>query len=270
MLKTEQRNPRTTHIDKMSTIEMVRIINDENRRSVEAVEAALDSVAKAIDLVAAAFEKGGRLIYFGAGTSGRIAMMDATECPPTYGVDPGMVVPVMAGGEKAFLHAAENEEDQADCGENDLLALTPTANDVIMGISASGGAAYVEAAMRKAKSIGCKTLSLASNHPCKISELADVAIYTDTGAEVITGSTRMKAGNAQKFVLNMITTCAMVKTGKVYENMMVNLKPTNVKLKGRMCRIVADACGVSEEEALALLEEHGFVIREVLKAKGKI
>ena len=261
MLETEKRNPRTTHMDKADTMTMLRLINDENYRSVQAVEAALGSIADAVDAVADAFTKGGRLIYVGAGTSGRIASADAAECPPTYGVDPGQVITIIAGGEPALTRASENAEDLSEAGVNDLLAVDVTSRDVVMGISASGGAAYVAAALAKAKEIGCVTISLSSNSPCKIADIADIAIFTDTGAEVITGSTRMKAGNAQKMVLNMITTCAMVKTGKVYENLMINLKPTNRKLKHRMVTIVADILSCDENEAEARLNESDWNIR---------
>ena len=261
MLETEKRNPRTTHMDKADTMTMLRLINDENYRSVQAVEAALGSIADAVDAVADAFTKGGRLIYVGAGTSGRIASADAAECPPTYGVDPGQVITIIAGGEPALTRASENAEDLSEAGVNDLLAVDVTSRDVVMGISASGGAAYVAAALAKAKEIGCVTISLSSNSPCRIADIADIAIFTDTGAEVIAGSTRMKAGNAQKMVLNMITTCAMVKTGKVYGNLMINLKPTNRKLKRRMVTIVSDILGCGEVEAEARLNESDWNIR---------
>ena len=269
MLETEKRNPRTTHMDKADTMTMLRLINDENYRSVQAVEAALSSIADAVDAVADAFTKGGRLIYVGAGTSGRIASADAAECPPTYGVDPGQVITIIAGGKSALTRASENAEDLSEAGVNDLLAVDVTSRDVVMGISASGGAAYVAAALAKAKEIGCVTISLSSNSPCKIADIADIAIFTDTGAEVITGSTRMKAGNAQKMVLNMITTCAMVKTGKVYENLMINLKPTNRKLKRRMVTIVSDILGCGEVEAETRLEECGWSIRDAVDRIGQ-
>ena len=270
MRKTEQRNPKTTHFSEMSSLEMVKIINEENMNSVRAVEAALEDVARAIDAVSEAFLKGGRLIYVGAGTSARIAVMDAAECPPTYGVDYNTVITVMAGGRDAMFRAAENEEDSAEKGRADLLAKDIKACDVVMGISASGGAEYVASAMRAAKEIGCTTISLASNYDTKIGALADVEIVCDTGAEVITGSTRMKAGNSQKFVLNMITTCAMSKTGKVYENLMINLRPTNIKLRHRMIGIVSDICEVDEARAEELLEENEFSIRKVFEKFGKV
>ena len=268
MHATEMRNERTTHIDKMSTMEMLTVINDENRRSVEAVQATLPQIAKAVEAVAAAFEKGGRLFYVGAGTSGRIAVMDAAECPPTFGVDYGQVVAIIAGGQKTLVRAAENEEDNEEQGIADLLAHSITEKDVVMGISASGNAAYVTGALKKAKDLGCVTVSLSSNLPCRIADVADIAIFADTGAEVITGSTRMKAGNAQKFVLNMITTGAMIKTGKVYENLMINLRPTNEKLTRRVISIVREITGADEETAKKALDENGWNIRDTVKALG--
>ena len=270
MKSTEMRNPRTTHIDRESTINMLRLINDENMNSVRATEAALPEIAAATDAVAEAFAKGGRLIYVGAGTSGRIAVMDAAECPPTYGVDYNTVITVMAGGKETMFRAAEAEEDSAEMGRRDLLAKEPTANDVVMGISASGGAAYVVAALECAREVGCVTVALTNNKPCAMGEVADIHIFVDTGAEVITGSTRMKAGNSQKFVLNMITTSAMIKSGRVYENLMINLRPTNKKLKARMIGIVADICEVDATRAELLLEENEFSIRKVFEKEGKL
>lgn len=270
MSRTEQRNPKTTHFSRESTTDMLKIINEENMNSVNAVGDAIDDIAKAVDAVTEAFLKGGRLIYIGAGTSGRMAVMDAAECPPTFGVDYDTVIAIMAGGRDAMFRAAENVEDSAEAGRADLLAKKPTSLDVVMGISASGNAEYVASAMRSAKEIGCVTVSLSSNESCKIGDIADIPIFVNTGAEVISGSTRMKAGNSQKFVLNMITTCAMAKTGKVYENLMINLRPTNIKLKRRMVGIVAEICEVDDDKALLLLEEHEFSIRKVFETYGKV
>ena len=270
MSRTEKRNPRTTNFNKESTVTMLQIINDENMNSVRAVGDAIEDIAKAVDAVTEAFLRGGRLIYVGAGTSGRMAVMDAAECPPTFGVDYDTVITVMAGGRDAMFKAAEGVEDSAELGRGDLLDKNPTNLDVVMGISASGNAEYVASAMRAAREIGCVTISLSSNEDCKIGRIADIPIFVDTGAEVISGSTRMKAGNSQKFVLNMITTCAMAKTGKVYENLMINLRPTNIKLKGRMIGIVAEICGVDDDEALRLLEENDFSIRKVFEKFGKV
>ena len=266
MLPTETRNPKTTHIDEMDTLSMLRVMNEENRVSVDAVETALNEVAKAVEAVAAAFKKGGRLFYVGAGTSGRIAVMDAAECPPTFGVSPDTVNAIIAGGQRTMIRAAEGEEDSATAGREDSLACHLTEKDVVMGISASGGADYVYAALCAAKERGCTTISLSSNSPTLIESAADIAIATPTGAEVITGSTRLKAGNAQKLVLNMISTCAMVKTGKVYENLMINLAPTNKKLRERVIRIVTDILACDREDAIARLEAHDWSIRAVVDA----
>ena len=267
MNKTEMRNPKTTHIDKASTKEMLRLINDENMRSVEAVGEAIDSIALAVDAITEALREGGRLIYVGAGTSGRLASQDAAECPPTYGVDYNTVIAVVAGGPSALVRAAENIEDKGDAGVEAVKAVELSSRDVVMGISASGNATFVAEAMLYAKSLGCKTVSLANNEKTKIGDIADYPIFCDTGAEVITGSTRMKAGNSQKMVMNMITTSVMIKLGKVYENMMINLKPTNVKLRDRMIRIVLEIIPeISYAEAEALLEENGFFIPTAIEA----
>jgi len=263
---TEQRNPNTMHIDTASTAEMLRMISDENMNSVRAVEKALPQIAPAVDAAAKAIAQGGRIIYVGCGTSGRIACADAAECPPTFGVDYDTVIAVIAGGESALVRASENAEDSAEKGRADLLARNITAKDIVIGISASGGAAYVESALRTAKEAGCTTVSVACNPGSRIEKAADFPIVTETGAEVISGSTRMKAGNAQKMVLNMISTGAMVKTGKVYENLMINLRPTNIKLRARMIGIVSDILGTDAEESERLLEENGFVIREAIRA----
>ena len=269
MSRTEKRNPRTTNFSKESTVTMLQIINDENMNSVRAVGDAIEDIAKAVDAVTEAFLNGGRLIYVGAGTSGRMAVMDAAECPPTFGVDHNTVITVMAGGRDAMFKAAEGEEDSAEMGKADLLEKNPTSRDVVMGISASGNAEYVASAMRTAKEIGCVTVSLSSNDDCKIGQIADIPIFVNTGAEVISGSTRMKAGNSQKFVMNMISTCAMAKTGKVYENLMINLKPSNKKLARRMVGIVRDILKCDEQKAEKLLEKYNWSIRAVVDGEEK-
>lgn len=265
MQLTEMRNPKTTHIDKMNVADIIRIINEENMNSVLSVEKAIPQIEKAIELVVEALNNGGRLIYVGAGTSGRLALVDASECPPTFGVDYNTVVAIMAGGDRAIRHAAEGAEDSATESVKALEEINLSSKDVVMGISASGNAEYVVSALKYAKTSGCKTISHSSNQKCKISDVSHVHIFTDTGAEVVTGSTRMKAGNAQKFVLNMISTTAMIKTGKVYENLMINLKPTNIKLKDRMIRIVADILNIEYDNALKTLEDNDFSIKEAIK-----
>jgi len=267
MFETEKRNPKTTHIDKASTAEIIAMINEANYESVRAVEDASVEIAKAIDIVTSALENGGRLVYMGAGTSGRLATADAAECPPTYGVNHNTVIAVIAGGESALVRAAESQEDSGEAGVADLKAKNLTSSDIVMGISASGSAEYVAKGLEYARSIGCKTIALASNAESKIKPFADIYIYTNTGAEVITGSTRMKAGNAQKMVMNMISTAAMIKTGKVCENMMINLKPTNIKLRRRMIGIVCEIAGLSHEDAEALLIQNDFSIPKAIQSR---
>lgn len=265
MLKTEMRNEASKHIDQMDTLSMVQLINQENMNAVKAVEAASKKIAAVCDIVAESFENGGRLFYIGAGTSGRLGVMDAAECPPTFGVPKGQVVGIIAGGEKCMVQAAEREEDDAAAGEKDLREHELCEKDVVIGISASGGASYVVGALEYANRVGAYTVSLSSNADTPMERVAKLAIVTDTGAEVITGSTRMKSGTAQKLVLNMISTCAMIKTGKVYENMMINLRPSNQKLQGRMVRIVSEIKGCSLEIAEQLLEEHDWNIRAAVE-----
>ena len=264
MLKTEARNPRTMHLDRMGTAEMLRVISDENYNAVRAVEACLGQVEAAVDAVASAMAAHGRLIYVGCGTSGRLGVLDASESCPTFGVPEGTIVGVMAGGVDALARAGEPEEDSAQFGERDLQALALTARDVVVGISAAGGAQYVLGAVAYARRLGCRVVGLTCNADSALARAADYPIVTDTGAEVVTGSTRMKAGTAHKLVLNMLSTCAMVKLGNVYENLMVNLRPTNAKLKERMVRIAGDIHHVDEARARELLEAAGWDIRATL------
>ena len=265
MLRTEMRNEASAHIDKMDTLEMLRLINRENMNSVMAVDAALDQIAKVCDVVAEQIEKGGRLIYIGAGTSGRLGVMDAAECPPTYGVSRDQVIGIIAGGDNCLRCAVEAQEDSREDGITDLKQYDICEKDVVVGISASGGAAYVVGALEYANQVGAVTVSLTSNYGSAMEQIAKYSIVTDTGPEVITGSTRMKSGNAQKFVLNMISTAAMVKTGKVYENMMINLKPTNQKLRARVIRIVCEILACTPEVAESYLEQHNWDIRSTVE-----
>ena len=266
MRETEMRNPKSMHIDKMDTIEMVELMNEENRVAVEAVAAESEHIAAAADLVAEALAAGGRLFYVGAGTSGRLGIVDASECPPTFGVSTDTVVGIMAGGRDCMFEAGEREEDSEEFGARDLIQNGAKKGDVVVGISAAGSAPDVCGALKKAREIGCKTVAVTSNADAPILSLSDVGICTRTGAEVITGSTRMKAGTAQKLVLNALSTCAMVKTGKVYENLMINLRPSNVKLRARMIGIVSELTGLPENEATALLDAHGWDIRNAVSA----
>ena len=264
MLKTEMRNPRTTHFDKMDTVEMVRIMNEENMNAVKAVGECMEEIAQAIDAISTSFALGGRLFYVGAGTSGRLGVIDAAECPPTFGVDYDKVIGIIAGGKDAMFKANEGGEDSAEAALKDISAYCLKKEDAVVGISAAGGAAYVAAALEYAKNIGCVTVAVTSNAGSLITEIADIAIAPDTGAEVVTGSTRLKAGTAQKLVLNMISTCAMVKSGYVYENLMINLKPTNIKLRGRMIRIVTEIMKISAEEAEKRLDDSDWNIRKAV------
>ena len=264
MVKTEMRNPKTTHLDRMTTAEMLRVIQEENFNAVKAVDGCLDAIERAVDAVTESMRKGGRLIYVGAGTSGRLGVLDASEACPTFGVPEGTIVGVMAGGVEALYRAGEPEEDSAEFGERDIKAVHLVPADCVVGISAAGGAEYVLSAVGYAKSLGCTTVGLTCNDGSPLAKLADIAVVTDTGAEVVTGSTRMKTGTAHKLVLNMLSTCSMVHLGNVYENMMVNLSPTNDKLRERMIGIVSEIHGVGRDEARSLLERADWKIRNTI------
>ena len=264
MLKTEMRNEASRHIDKMDTLSMLQLMNKENMNACRAAEAATEEIARVCDITAERMAKGGRLFYIGAGTSGRLGVMDAAECPPTFGVPRDQVIGIIAGGEKCMVQAAEAEEDNAAEGENDLRAYGLCNKDVVIGISASGGAAYVVGALAYANRVGAVSVSLSSNRETAIEKIAQFSIVADTGAEIITGSTRMKSGTAQKLILNMISTSVMIKTGKVYENMMINLKPSNKKLKERMIRIVCEIKACDAKIAEALLEANEWNIRNAV------
>lgn len=259
--KTEQRNPDSTHLDVMSTEEMARLVITANYDAVRAVEAARAEIAAAIDAITNAFNNGGRLFYVGAGTSGRLGVLDAAECPPTFGVPYDMVQGIIAGGNERMFTAGEGAEDKYEDGSKAIIERNVRASDVVVGISAAGNAAYVVGALEEAKRHGAVTVGISSNPDTKILSSAQIPIFTDTGAEVLTGSTRLKAGTAQKIVLNTLTTCAMTKTGKVYENMMINLAPSNEKLRKRVIRIVTEILSCTEKEALALLEQNDWSIR---------
>ena len=267
MLKTEMRNPATTHIDTMLAAEMVAIMQQENMNAAKAVEPACGVIAEAIEQIAQRMGRGGRLFYIGCGTSGRLGVLDASECPPTYGVSPELVVGIIAGGDGALRRSSEGAEDSWEAGYAVLESYRITENDTVVGISAAGGAAYVLAAMAYAKERGALTVGITSNAGSKISCAADIAIDVDTGAEVVTGSTRMKAGTAQKLILNMLSTGVMIRLGHVYENMMINLKPSNIKLKARMVGIVREITGLEEEAAKKLLEENDWSIRKAVSQR---
>ncbi|MBR3768607.1 MAG: N-acetylmuramic acid 6-phosphate etherase [Clostridia bacterium] len=265
MLKTEMRNQNTYNIDKMSTYEMLKIINQENSNVTLAVNKALPTIEKACDMTAETIKSGGRVFYIGSGTSGRLGVCDAAECPPTFGVTYDLFNGIIAGGEKCMFKAAENAEDNAEMAVNDLKDHNFSKKDILIGISASGSAAYVISAVNYAKSIGAKTVSVTNNPDTELGKVADVDICADTGPEVITGSTRMKAGTAQKIILNMISTVSMVKCGCVYENLMINLRPTNKKLRKRMIGIVTEILNCSDEISEQLLEDAGWNIRSVVE-----
>lgn len=253
------------HIDEMSTYDIVKIINEENAKVTLAVEKALPEIALACDAAAEAIQNGGRVFYIGSGTSGRLGVCDAAECPPTFGVPYDLFNGIIAGGEQCMFKAAENAEDNPEMSVNDLKERNFSGKDVLIGISASGSAAYVISAVNYAKSLGAKTFAITNNADTELGRAADTDICADTGAEVITGSTRMKAGTAQKIILNMISTAAMVKCGCVYENMMINLKPTNKKLRRRMIGIVTEILGCGFDEAEKRLEESGWNIRKAVE-----
>ncbi len=261
-LTTEARNPRTTHIDQVSTLEMVTLMNEEDQSVPQAVAKELPRIARSIDEIAARFARGGRLFYIGAGTSGRLGVLDASECPPTFSVPPSLVRGMIAGGDSALRKSSERSEDSKEQGALDLIAacfLRDDAPDTLVGIAASGRTPYVIGAMEHARSLGALVISLTCVAGSQMATLADIAIAPVTGPEVVTGSTRMKAGTATKLVLNMISTGVMIRTGAVYGNLMVNVQPTNQKLVDRAHRIIAEATGVDREVASRLLEEAGSV-----------
>ena len=261
MLVSERRNPRSTEIDRLPTEDIVALMNAEDAGVAEAIRAELPAIARAVDRTAAAFDEGGRLIYIGAGTSGRLGVLDASECPPTFSVPPGMVVGLIAGGDEALRHSVEDAEDDAGQGARDLDALDLTARDVVVGIAVSGKTPYVIGALDHARQIGAGTIALSCNPGSAIAELADIAISPVVGPEVITGSTRLKSGTAQKMVLNMLSTASMIRIGKTFGNLMVDLSVSNRKLAERAVGIVMDATGCPEGEARALLATSGGKVK---------
>ncbi len=267
--KTEMRNPASMHMDQMNSEEMAKLVISANYDAVKAVENAYESIAKAIDAIANAFESGGTLFYIGAGTSGRLGVLDAAECPPTFGVPYEQVQGIIAGGKERMFRAGENEEDNYEKGCEAILEHGVTSKDIVVGISAAGNAAFVVGAIESAKALGCVTVGISCNPDTKVLNAADIQIFTDTGPEVLTGSTRLKAGTAQKIVLNTLTTCAMAKTGKVYENMMINLAPSNEKLTNRVVRITTEILSCDEKKARKLLSENDWNIRKAVTATNK-
>ncbi|KAB8305596.1 N-acetylmuramic acid 6-phosphate etherase [Rouxiella chamberiensis] len=263
-LVSETRNPETMNLDEMSTLELVTCFNQQDRKVPEAIQKVLPEIAKAVDSAAASFKAGGRLIYLGAGTSGRLGVLDASECPPTFGVPHGMVVGLIAGGPGAMLKAVEGAEDSETLGVEDLKNLNLTDKDTVVGLAASGRTPYVIGALRYATDLGCATVAISCNPDSPIAREANIEISPVVGPEALTGSTRLKSGTAQKLVLNMISTGAMVKTGKVYQNLMVDVKATNVKLVDRACRIVVEATGASRADAEQALSQTGFDVKPAI------
>ena len=263
LLPTETRNPRSGKLDELSTMNMLRVMNDEDAMVAASLRDALPQLAKAVDAVSARFDHGGRLFYVGAGTSGRLGVLDASECPPTFSVPPGLFVGIIAGGDAALRKSSEASEDSPDAGAADLAEYHLTADDSLVGIAASGRTPYVLSAMAAAKAAGALTIALTcaggAATPSKVAAAADIAIELATGPEILTGSTRMKAGTATKLALNMLSTGVMVRQGAVYGNLMVNVQPSNEKLVNRARRIIVSATGCTSEEAARLLDEAGSV-----------
>ena len=260
-LATECVNEETKSIDMLSTADMVSLINSQDALVAAAVGQQTAQIARAVDLIVPGLEQGGRLIYLGAGTSGRLGVLDASECPPTFGVNPYMVQGYIAGGDGALRNPVEGAEDDEEAGAAMIDSLGVDENDVVCGITASGGAPYVLAAMQRAAERGAKTVGLCTNANTKLEKICDVTIAPVVGAEVISGSTRMKSGTAQKMVLNMLTTCSMVKLGKVYGNLMVDLKASNKKLRDRAKRLIKLATAVDDDEAARVLDLAGGYVK---------
>ncbi|ODG89962.1 MULTISPECIES: N-acetylmuramic acid 6-phosphate etherase [Bacillaceae] len=248
-LTTEIRNKRTSNLDQLSVDEFLNIMNEEDQKVALAVREQIPMISRVVQLVVEAFQNGGRLIYTGAGTSGRIGLLDAVECPPTFGTNPSEVIGLIAGGERAFIKAVEGAEDSEELGKADLLRISLTKNDIVIGIAASGRTPYVIGALKYANEIGAKTVAVACNKDSKIGEVALQKIEVDNGPEVLTGSTRLKAGTSQKLICNMISTASMIGIGKVYKNLMVDLQLTNSKLVDRAKRIIVEATGCDYETA---------------------
>ena len=259
---TEYRNENTKDIDILSTVEMVQKMNEEDKLVALAVEEETDHIAEAIDVIAKQFLKGGRLFYFGAGTSGRLGVLDASECPPTFSVSPDMVQGIIAGGDSAFRTAVEGAEDNFELGYKDAEILTE--NDVAVVISASGNPKYLLGVLLRAEDVNCKTIGITCNSKGKIAEEAGLVICAEVGPEVIAGSSRLKAGTATKMILNMLTTGSMIKIGKTYENFMIDLKATNEKLKDRAIRIVAEIAATPHSAALATLLKCDWEIKTAI------
>ena len=260
-LTTESRNPASEHIDELPTLALLKVINDEDAKIAAAVQAELPVIAEAVDAIAERFLKGGRLFYIGAGTSGRLGVLDASECPPTFSISADLVQGLIAGGDRALRLSSEHSEDSPEEGASDLAAAGFTSRDTLVGIAASGRTPYVLGALAYARSLGALTIALACVAPSELSTVSDLTIAPITGPEVLTGSTRMKAGTATKLVLNMLSTGVMIRTGAVYGNLMVNVRPTNAKLVDRAQRIIMAATGCDQSTAAHLLEASGRSVK---------
>lgn len=254
-MTTETRNPKTLELDAMSTTDILHVMNEEDRLLAQAIAKELGPIEKAVETIAASFEKGGRLIYVGAGTSGRLGLLDAVECPPTFGTVPEQVVGLLAGGHKAFVKAVEGAEDSKELGRGDLEAIKLTAKDTVVGIATSGRTPYVIGALEYANSVGAPTVALACNKGSEIGKVSKIVIEVVPGPEILTGSTRLKAGTVQKMVLNMLSTVSMIRVGKVYKNLMVDVQQTNEKLHVRAENIVMEITSCDRVEARNYLKE---------------
>lgn len=263
-LATEMYNEKSTALDRMATIEILRLMNEEDSFIPQAVRQVLPEIEQTVEAVVDSFRKGGRLFYTGAGTSGRMGLMDSVECPPTFSTEPEMVQGILAGGDRALMKAVEGAEDNEQLGQEDLQARGLTANDVVIGIAASGRTPYVVGALQYARSIGAIAVSLTSNRNAEISKHADIRIEVETGPEVLAGSTRLKAATAHKMILNMISTASMVKMGKAYKNLMVDVNASNFKLKERAKKIVCEATGTDYQTASEVLEKTEYSVKPAI------
>jgi N-acetylmuramic acid 6-phosphate etherase len=266
ILQTESLNPNSQNLDCQSTLQMVQIINAEDARIAPAVQKVLPQVAAAIDAIAERMARGGRLVYIGSGTSGRLGVLDASECPPTFSVSPDKVVGIIAGGDTALRHSVEAAEDSPERGAQDLQMLNISPMDSVVGITASGSTPYVQGGLHFAQQQGALTVGIACNDPAPISKVSQVSILVPVGAEVISGSTRMKAGTAQKMVLNMLSTGVMIRLGKTYGNLMIDLKASNTKLRSRAIRLVQQLCPLDLDQAQRLLEDCDWEVKTAIAA----
>ena len=263
-MSTETRNSRTMNLDIMTPLEIVTVMNEEDARVPEAIKPQLNNIAQCVTWAAQSIEAGGRLIYMGAGTSGRLGVLDAAECPPTFGVSPETVVGLIAGGERAFIKAVEGAEDSAELGRQDLVNIGLTSRDLVVGIAASGRTPYVLGGLEYAQNMGCHTVGISCNPGSAVGKAAELAIEVVPGPECLTGSTRLKAGTAQKLILNMISTATMVRCGKAFQNLMVDVVPTNEKLRVRAENIVMEATGVTRERAKEALLQSGDKVKTAI------